>query len=148
MSTDRLSILKGLWAKDCVIDSANIDDEIVRVPKLHQKYLDLLTDLKVLVFRKQAEFLKLKGARSRYYNGSMGKDELVEYGWNQYQGKQPLKSELERLLEVDPILLAAEENLFELKACFEYVEEVMKSLRYRAQELKTIVDWKKFLAGN
>lgn len=148
MSLDRLSLLKGLWSKDCIIDPNNVDDEIVRVPKLHQKYLDLLTDLKVLVFRKQADFLKLKGARSRYYSGSMGKDELQEFGWEQYQGKTPLKSELERLLEVDPVLLVAEENLFELKACFEYVEEVMKSLRYRAQELRTIYEFRKFIAGN
>lgn len=148
MSLDRLTILKGFWAKDSVIDPNNVDEEVIRVPRLHQKYLDLLTDLKVLVFRKQAEFLKLKGARSRYYSGSMGKEELQEFGWEQYQGKTPLKSELERLLEVDPVLLVAEENLFELKACFEYVEEVMKSLRYRGTELKTIADWRKFLAGN
>lgn len=148
MSLDRLTILKGFWAKDSVIDPNNVDEEVIRVPRLHQKYLDLLTDLKVLVFRKQAEFLKLKGARSRYYSGSMGKEELQEFGWEQYQGKTPLKSELERLLEVDPVLLAAEENLFELKACFEYVEEVMKSLRYRGTDLRVIADWRKFLAGN
>lgn len=148
MSLDRLTILKGFWAKDAIIDPNNVDEEVVRVPRLHQKYLDLLTDLKVLVFRKQAEFLKLKGARSRYYSGSMGKEELQEFGWEQYQGKTPLKSELERLLEVDPVLLAAEENLFELKACFEYVEEVMKSLRYRGTDLRVLADWRKFLAGN
>lgn len=148
MSLDRLTILKGFWAKDSVIDPNNVDEEVIRVPRLHQKYLDLLTDLKVLVFRKQAEFLKLKGARSRYYSGSMGKEELQEFGWEQYQGKTPLKSELERLLEVDPVLLVAEENLFELKACFEYVEEVMKSLRYRGNDLRTVYEFRKFLAGN
>ncbi|HET8685877.1 MAG TPA: recombination mediator protein UvsY [Methanosarcina sp.] len=148
MSMEKLKLIQDEWAKDSVIDQMHIDDEVAKTPRLHQKYLDFLTTLKVLVFKRQAEFLELKGARSRYYNGSMTKEELGKYGWDQYQGKMPLKSELERLLEVDPVLLKAEERLFELKASFEYVEEVMKSLRYRNQDLRVLVDWKKFLAGN
>lgn len=143
-----LKLLQDEWAKDVIIDQSNIDDEVARIPKLHQKYLDILSHLKVQVFRKNAEFLALKGARSRYYNGSMTRDDLASYGWDQYQGKIPLKSELERLLEVDPILLAAEEKLFDLKAAFEYAEEVMSSLKWRGSEMKTIMEWKRFLAGN
>ena len=147
MSLDKLKIIQDEWTKDSVIDQQNVDDEVTKIPKLHQKYLDLLTHVKIQVFKKQAEFLQLKGARSRYYNGSMGREDLEKYGWVQYQGKLPLKSELERLLEVDDILLVAEEKLFELKASFEYLEEVMKSLRYRSMDLKTIFEWKKFIAG-
>lgn len=143
-----LKLLQDEWAKDVIIDQSNIDDEVARIPKLHQKYLDILSHLKVQVFRKNAEFLALKGARSRYYSGSMTRDDLASYGWDQYQGKIPLKSELERLLEVDPILLAAEEKLFDLKAAFEYAEEVMSSLKWRGSEMKTIMEWKRFLAGN
>lgn len=143
-----LKLLQDEWAKDVIIDQSNIDDEVARIPKLHQKYLDILSHLKVQVFRKNAEFLALKGARSRYYSGSMTRDDLASYGWDQYQGKIPLRSELERLLEVDPILLAAEEKLFDLKAAFEYAEEVMSSLKWRGSEMKTIMEWKRFLAGN
>ena len=146
----KLKILQELqdsWAIDSIIDPANVDDELVKIPKLHQKYLDILTFLKIQVFKRNAEFLKLKGARSRYYSGSMNKDELEEYQWEQYQGKVPLKSELDRLLEVDTILLNAEERLFELKATFEYCESVLSTLKWRGSELKTIADWKRFLAG-
>ena len=143
-----LSILQDAWKVDSNIDTNNIDDEVARIPKLHQKYLDILTQLKSQVFKRQAEFLLLKGARTRYYNGAMTREDLESYGWPQYQGKQLLKSELERMLEVDPILLKAEERLYELKAAFEYAEEVMKSLRFRGQDLRTAMDWKKFIAGN
>lgn len=148
MSMERLKLIQNEWAKDSVIDQTNIDDEVAKTPRLHQKYLDFLTALKVLVFKRQAEFLELKGARSRYYNGSMTKEELGKYGWVQYQGKTPLKAELERLLEGDSVMLVVEEKLFELKASFEYVEEIMKSLRYRSSDLKTIMEWKRFIAGN
>lgn len=144
---EKLKILQTEWAKDSVIDQTKIDDEVAKIPSLHRKYLDFLIQLKILVFKRQAEFLSLKGARVKYYSGQMNASELASYGWTQYQGKTPLKSELDRLLEVDPILLSAEEKLFELKASFEYVEEIMQSLKWRGSELKTIYEWKRFLAG-
>lgn len=143
-----LELLKEAWEVDSEIDQNNVDDEVVKLPKLHKKYLDLLTITKLRVFKLQNQFLELKGARSKYYQGSMTKDELDHYGWSQYQGKTPLKSELDRLLEADKILLHAERQLYETKAAFEYAEEIMKNLRYRGQDLKTILEWKKFMAGN
>ena len=147
MSMEMLGMLREYWKTDSKIDQDHIDDEIARIPNLHQKYLDLLVELKIRVFSKQSEFLKLKGDRSRFYNGALSKEELLDYGWDQYQGKIPLKSELERLLEVDPVLLKAEEKLFELKACFEFVEEILRHLKYRGQDLKTILEWRKFISG-
>lgn len=148
MILEKLKEVQSEWKTDSFLDQHRIDEEIVKIPRLHQKYLDLLTDFKFKVFKKQAEFLKLKGARSRYFSGVMSKEELEKYGWLQYQGKTPLKSELERLLEVDDVLLSAEEHLYELKACFEYVESVMGVLKWRGSELKTLVDYKKWIDGN
>lgn len=145
---EKLRVIKDAWARDQEIDMSNIDDELARLPKIHQKYLDFLSVLKIQVFEKNARFLKLKGARSRWYNGQCSKEELDSWGWDQYQGKVPLKSELERLLEVDDELLTAEKQLFELKACFEYAEEILNHIRYRGNDLRAIAEWKKFLAGN
>lgn len=145
----RIEILKDMWASDSEIDQLRIDDEIAKLPRLHKRYLDILTVLKVDVFRKNAEFLKLKGVRARYYSGALSREELQVYGWQQYQGKAAtLKSEIERMLETDPVLLKAETNLFDLKVAFEYCESIMQSLRYRGHDLKTLVEYKKFLAGN
>jgi len=145
---EKLRVLKDAWAKDQEIDMNNIDEEIRRLPKIHQKYLDFLSVLKLQVFERNARFLRVKGARSRWYTGQCNKEELDSFGWDQYQGKAPLKSELERLLEVDDVLLTAEKNLFELKACYEYAEEILNHIRYRGNDLRAIADWKKFLAGN
>ena len=144
----RIDILKECWEEDSVVDQQRIDDEIAKLPRLHKKYIDLLTTLKVDVFRRDAEFRLLKGVRSRYFSGTLSKEELQQYGWSQYQGRSLTKAEIERTLETDPIMVRAEENLFDLKVCFEYCESVLQSLRYRGHDLKTLVEYKKFLAGN
>lgn len=144
----RLQFLQLTWEEDSKIDAQNVDDEISRLPKLHSKWLNFFSDMKNRVFEAEMKYKTLYGKRTRYYNGLMTKEELTEAGWTQYQGKVPLKSELERLLETDPIMLSAEQRKFELNVCLEFAEEVVKNLRYRGQDLKTLVDWKKFLAGN
>lgn len=143
-----LDILREAWEADCIIDQANIDDEAARIPKLHSKYLNFLTEIKFEVFKRDAALMELRGHRSRYYQGMLNRDELEQFGWDQYQGRSPTRGELDKLLESDKIILEAEKRLFTVKAAFEYAEEIMKSLRYRGQDLKTIMEWKKFLAGN
>lgn len=143
-----LDVLREAWEADCRIDQENIDDEAARIPMLHSKYLNLLTDIKFKVFERDAALLELRSDRSKYYQGILSKQELDKFGWAQYQGKVPTRGELDKLLEGDRIILEAERRLFTMKAAFEYAEEIMKSLRYRGQDLKTIMEWKKFLAGN
>jgi hypothetical protein len=142
-----LDELKNNWAIDSIIDSNRLDEASIRTANLHQKYLDVLTDYKLKIFKTDKEYLSMKGIRSRYYLGQLTKEELNQHNWQQYQYKTPLKSELERLLETDDILLNILDRQSYLKICFEYCEEILKALRDRNWQIKTAVEWKKFEAG-
>ena len=142
-----LDELKANWATDCIIDSDRLDEASLRIANLHQKYLDILTDYKLRVFKLEKDYLNLKGIRSRYYMGQMTKQELDEYGWDQYQYKTPLKSEMERLLETDSLLLDIKDKQSYISFCFEYVEDIMKSLRERGWQIRNAIEWRKFEAG-
>jgi hypothetical protein len=143
-----LDELKANWAIDCEIDSSKLDQSSIRTANLHQKYLDQLTAYKLKCFKLEKEYLKLKGLRVRYYSGQMTRDELVENEWDQYQYKTPLKSELERLLETDSILLSILDKQSYYKFCLDYCEEVMKALRERTWQIRNAVEFLKFQAGN
>ena len=143
----QLDDLKSEWQIDCVIDINNLGDASLRTANLHQKYLDCLTTYKLKIFKLEKEYLSMKGIRSKYYMGQMTKDELREYGWDQYQYKTPLKSELERLLETDDYLLAILDKQSYFKFCFEYCEEIMKALRDRNWQIRNTIEWTKFQAG-
>lgn len=144
----QLDELKASWEVDCVINPHKLDEASIRTANLHQKYLDLLTGYKLKIFKLDKEYLAMKGLRSRYYNGHLTKGELVEHGWDQYQYKTPLKSELDRLLETDKYLLDILDKQSYYKFCFEYCEEVMKALRERNWQIRNTIEWLKFQAGN
>lgn len=136
------------WKKDSIIDRDHLDTASLMTANFHQKYLDLLTHYKIKIFALDKKYLEMKGLRSRYYNGQMTKSELAEYGWQQYQYKTPLKSELERLLETDQYLLNIKDKTSYYTFCFEYCEEVIKSLRDRNYQIRAAIDFMKFQAGN
>lgn len=143
----QLDDLKAFWAVDCNIDPNKLDEASIRTANLHQKYLDILTDYKLRVFKLEKEYLRVKGLRSRYYMGQMTKEELKELDWDQYQYKTPLKSELERLLETDSYLLDIRDKQSYITFCFEYVEDILKSLRERGWQIRNAIEWRKFEAG-
>ena len=142
-----LETLKDEWEKDCQIDRDNLDEASIRTANLHQKYLNILTDYKLRLFKLEKEYLEMKGVRSRYYNGQLTKEELQQYKWQQYQYKTPLKSELERLLETDDNLLNILDRESYIKICFEYTEEILKSLRERNWQIRNAIEFIKFQAG-
>jgi Recombination, repair and ssDNA binding protein UvsY len=142
-----LTELREEWEKDCSIDSSHLDSEALRTANLHQKYLDLLTTYKIKIFKKDKDYLLMKGIRSRYYQGQCTKEELEQFSWSQYQYKTPLKTELERLLETDPVLLDIKDAMSHYKFCFEFCEEIIKSLRDRNFQIKHAIEWIKFQAG-
>lgn len=142
-----LETLKDEWEKDCQIDRDNLDEASIRTANLHQKYLNILTDYKLRLFKLEKEYLEMKGIRSRYYNGQLTKEELQQYKWQQYQYKTPLKSELERLLETDDNLLNILDRESYIKICFEYTEEILKSLRERNWQIRNAIEFIKFQAG-
>lgn len=144
----KLEQLMEQWETDSKIDHSHLDVSSIRTANLHQKYLDLLTHYKIKIFAMDKKYLEMKGLRSRYFSGQMTKQELQENGWEQYQYKTPLKSELERLLETDSYLLDIKDKTSYYTFCFEYCEEVLKSLRDRNYQIRAAIDFMKFQAGS
>lgn len=143
----KLEDLQAAWQIDATIDQSKLDSEALRVANLHQKYLDLLTLYRIKVFKSDNKYLEMKGSRTRYFMGQMTQSELEKYGWQQYQYKNPLKAELERLLETDTIMIDLSGAVFYNTTCFQYCEEVLKSLRNRGYDIKNSIEFMKFTSG-
>ena len=96
--------LQEMWGIDCQIDDDRLDKEAVRTPNLHSKYLNILIANKLKLAKVKADYNTLRQAKFRYYRGEMGKQELIECGWEQWQGAKPLKNEMDEFLSGDPDL--------------------------------------------
>lgn len=142
-----LEEVKTEWSKDSTIDNTKFDNEVVRTALLHAKYLDYL-----IYFRaKRASSLKklnsMKNVKRRFYRGEMTLQELKERQWDQWQGLKPSISELNLLFEQDNDLNELEEVLEYYNTALAAVEYIMKAIGSRGYELKTLLDYQKFISG-
>ena len=128
--------LQEMWGIDCQIDDDRLDKEAVRTPNLHSKYLNILIANKLKLAKVKADYNTLRQAKFRYYRGEMGKQELIECGWEQWQGAKPLKNEMDEFLQGDGELVQMEQKVEYLNTIVYFLEEVLKQIRQ--DKLQTI----------
>ena len=66
------------WEKDAVIDSTEPGKELLRIPTLHNKYLNILTQHRIASKRAQANYMRMKKTKWEYYTGKLSQEELEE----------------------------------------------------------------------
>lgn len=143
-----LEKLKQEWQQDSEIDDINLDREALRQPKLHSKWLDCLTKAKIKLYKVEKELIEARAKLTEYYNGRMTKEELAALGRTQYLHKTPLKSELEKLLDSDQIVVDINQKFYYYNTIVEYATSVLGAIRDRGFSIKSAIDFRKFLAGN
>lgn len=138
------------WSKDCEINDMKLDETSRETPKLHSKYLSLLSNYKLMLKRaefKQKELLKDKWL---YYNGKMSEDELKEKGWNPdpFNGLKILKGEMDYYYESDADIQRSEEKIQYYKTTIDALQDIIDTIKWRHQNIKNIIEWKKFQSGS
>lgn len=135
------------WEQDSSVDENRLDSESLKTPKLHSKYVNLLVSTKLKATKLRADYNKMRQSKFRYYRGEMGKEELSNNGWSQWQGVKPLKNEMDEFLSGDADLVAIDQRIEYLNVMSLFLEQVLSQLKARDWQIKTSVEWKKFLAG-
>ena len=64
-----LEEIKVMWEKDCEIDDIELDNASLEVPKLHAKYLDLLSSKLMVQKQYQMKYDTLLRDKWLWYNG-------------------------------------------------------------------------------
>ena len=139
-----LSEIQELVRKELKINDLELDIESLRIPSLHSKYLQLLTEHSLLLKKTQGEYAVLKRDRWIHYAGKAG---------GEHYQKTPFPLGLKTKAEVDTFI-EADEDIRELKGKVEYYEtvvdylqEIVKSISNRSFQIKNAIEWRKFEAG-
>lgn len=135
------------WEKDSYIDDNFLGESATKTPKLHAKYLKLLIGVKLKHTKLSSDYNILRKNKFRYYRGELSREELTELGWPQWQGIKPLKNEMDEFLGGDTDLNTAKVRLEYLDTMIYLLESILGQIKARDWQLKTAVEWKKFLAG-
>jgi hypothetical protein len=139
--------LQEMWDADCQIDDNFLGENSTATPKLHAKYVKLLVNVKLKHTKLSSEYNILRKNKFRYYRGELGREELQELGWNQWQGVKPLKNEMDEFLTGDNELNTMKVKIEYLETMIYYLESILGQIKARDWQIKSAIEWKKFLAG-
>jgi hypothetical protein len=133
------------WESDADMDQTEPGKELLKIPKLHNKYLSILTKHKIASKKAHFDYLRMRKIRLDYYAGRLSKEELAEYGWEPFQFV--LKTDINAYLEADVDLIKLLEKKVYHEETVSVLESIMGELKNRHWELKSFIDWERFIGG-
>jgi hypothetical protein len=142
-----LDDIQNEWDKDSEIDDNFLGECATKSPKLHAKYVRILVQVKLKHTKLSSDLNQLRKNKFRYYRGELGREELQELGWNQWQGVKPLKNEMDEFLQGDTELNTMKVRLEYLETMIYLLESILGQIKARDWQIKSAIEWKRFLAG-
>ena len=142
---ENLEQILKYWEKDAAMDQTEPGKELIKIPTLHTKYLSILTKHKIAAKKAHFDYLRLRKIKVEYYSGRMDQEELDARGWTPFQFV--LKSDINAYLEGDDDLIKMLEKKVYHEESVSVLESIMNELKNRHWELKSFIDWEKFIGG-
>ena len=141
-----LSDLRQMVSEDMAIDDTELDIESLRTPQLHNKYLNLFHDERLRLTQQEEEFKKLLGLKWEYYTGKMDEKMLNELKWEPFQ-LNVLRTDIDKYIESDSDLSTLRMKISFTKEKVNYLESVVKIMNNRQWNIRSAIEWRKFING-
>ena len=132
------------WTIDSKIDPELLDEESIKIPQLHSKYLKYLSDVKLLKIKKEMEYKVLLREKFEYYAGKADEEVYKEKPFDLKILKQDLSLYMESDTDIQALL--ARINYYEEIMFF--LDKVLHCLNNRGFQIKNSIDWQKFMQGS
>lgn len=144
MTLDDLKIQVEL---DVSIDANHLEEESLKIPQLHNKYLCILMDEKIVLEKLQSKLKILKRDKWLYYSGKMTQEELKTKKWEPFD-LTILKQDLERFIESDQEVIELSNKTFVQNEKVSYLESVVKLISNKIWNIRSTIEWIKFTQGS
>ena len=132
------------WTIDSKIAPELLDEESIKIPQLHSKYLKYLSDVKLLKIKKEMEYKVLLREKFEYYTGKADEEVYKEKPFDLKILKQDLSLYMESDTDIQALL--ARINYYEEIMFF--LDKVLHCLNNRGFQIKNSIDWQKFMQGS
>jgi len=131
---------------DTAIDLNHLEEESSKVPQIHNKYLCILMDEKLILENLESKLKILKRDKWLYYSGKLSEEELKAKGWEPFD-LNILKQDLDRFIESDMDVITLSNKVFHQKEKVNYVENVVKIISNKMWNIRSAIEWIKFTQG-
>ena len=142
---NKLEELLEMWRKDSVIDRTEPGKELINIPQLHSKYLNILSRHRLLAKEAEFKYNKMKKIKWEYFTGKLDDEQLKHYGWEPFQFV--LKSDITTYMDSDDDLNKFMASKIMHEEIVDVCQAILKELNSRVWEIKSFIDWEKFIQG-
>lgn len=142
---ENLEQILKLWETDADIDQTEPGKELLKIPKLHNKYISILTKHKIASKKAHFDYLRMRKTKVDYFQGRLSQEELDEKGWEPFQFV--LKSDINTYLEGDGDLIKLLEKKVYHEEAVSVLESILSELKQRTWQLRDFIAWERFIGG-
>ena len=140
-----LSEIQDQVKRDLKINDLELDIESLRIPSLHIKYLQFLTENSLKLKKANGELAVLKRNKWIYYTGKASEDVYKEKG--DFPLKLKTKDEERTFIEADEEIQKKKTEVEYYETVVDYLQEIVKQIGQRNFQIKNVIEWRKFEAG-
>ena len=138
-----LEELQQLVDKDFKLDDTELDAESIKIPLLHNKYLQHFNKFSLLLKKAEYEHKALVRQKWEYYKGKADQSVYKEKPFD----IKVLKADVHIYMDSDDELQRADQKAAYLNQVVKYLEQVLRSINNRTFLIKNAIEWKKFTSG-
>jgi hypothetical protein len=133
--------------QDMLFDDTELDKESLRIPQLHNKYLNFYHEERLRFQGYKTQYSKMFKLKWEYYTGKLSEDQLKELGWEPFDLKI-LRQDVDIYLEADKDLVELKNKMTMQEEKVEYLNSVLKGIMNRQFHIRDAIAWRKFMNGS
>jgi len=136
----------SIWNDDSKINSLEVGQEALNISKIHNKYIQVFTEERLLLMRLESEYKKLYKNIHEYYSGTLDDETRIELGLEPNQ-KLILKADVSMHIEADDLIISKCLKIGMQKEKLQLLDSIIKTISNRGFQIKSYIDYQKFLNG-
>ncbi len=146
---NNLEKILEMWKEDSIIDEMKLDESSRDSAKLHSKYLEIYSVNKIKLKKLELDFKVILRDKFMHYNGKLSKEVMDEKGWeyDPLNGLTVLKGDMDKWYNADPIVQSHQAKMAYQKELCDTLKEIMENIKWRHQNIKNMIDWRRFTSG-
>jgi len=141
-----LNEIRKMVESDIKIDNTQLDKESLNIPQIHNKYLCILMDEKLILKKYEGDYNILKKNKWLYYTGKLSEEQLSELNWEPFE-LAILRQDVDKFLDSDKELITLKNKIEYQNEKINYLENIVKGISNRIWNIRAAIDWIKFTQG-
>lgn len=139
-----LENLQEMWRTDSVLDDDLHDNDSLKIPQLHMKYMEFYNTYSLMKKERENEMKSLIKEKWLYYKG---KAPATVYKELPFDLKLTTKEEIAMFIDADDDIKKLQFKIDYIEQVLFFLDGVLRMINSRTYHIKNAIEWKRFQSG-